>query len=173
MLFLMKTFRDQITCSVVLTIIGACAMAFPTSFNRNEQNGDLEALLQEIRKELHMHETSEDFTKFTNNQLENTDKNHAPSFGTLKEFDSSNAVDSNDIFNKDSDRFSAAKRQGAWDYDYGLGGGRFGKRAGRFSQRVRRPVDYFSYGGLGGRFGRDTEHVSQLDAEFDDVTDYH
>ncbi|XP_048778390.2 uncharacterized protein LOC125682051 [Ostrea edulis] len=41
------------------------------------------------------------------------------------------------------------KRQGAWDYDYGLGGGRFGKR--------------FDYSFGGGRFGRDINHVKQED----------
>lgn len=39
------------------------------------------------------------------------------------------------------------KRQGAWDYDYGLGGGRFGKR--------------FDYSFGGGRWGRDLDHVQQ------------
>nr|KAG5713541.1 hypothetical protein BaRGS_024589 [Batillaria attramentaria] len=39
------------------------------------------------------------------------------------------------------------KRQGAWSYDYGLGGGRFGKR------------NYGDYGIGGGRFGRDVDHV--------------
>lgn len=49
-----------------------------------------------------------------------------------------------------------AKRQGGWDYDYGLGGGRFGKRT---------PGDY---GIGGGRFGRDVsdvDHVDLSDAE--------
>lgn len=40
------------------------------------------------------------------------------------------------------------KRQGAWSYDYGLGGGRFGKRN-----------VYGDYGIGGGRFGRDVDHV--------------
>ncbi|KAK7112277.1 uncharacterized protein [Littorina saxatilis] len=44
------------------------------------------------------------------------------------------------------------KRQGAWSYDYGLGGGRFGKRY------------YGDYGIGGGRFGRDVDHVDIADA---------
>lgn len=44
------------------------------------------------------------------------------------------------------------KRQGAWSYDYGLGGGRFGKRT------------YGDYGIGGGRFGRDVDHVDLSDA---------
>ncbi|XP_052823036.1 uncharacterized protein LOC128247586 isoform X2 [Octopus bimaculoides] len=44
------------------------------------------------------------------------------------------------------------KRRGAWYYDYGLGGGRFGKR------------DYDEYGLGGGRFGRDVDHVDMSDA---------
>ena len=43
------------------------------------------------------------------------------------------------------------KRQGAWSYDYGLGGGRFGKRY------------YGDYGIGGGRFGRDVDHVDIAD----------
>ena len=43
------------------------------------------------------------------------------------------------------------KRQGAWSYDYGLGGGRFGKR------------NYGDYGIGGGRFGRDVDHVDLTD----------
>ncbi|RUS81470.1 hypothetical protein EGW08_010768 [Elysia chlorotica] len=44
-----------------------------------------------------------------------------------------------------------SKRQGAWSYDYGLGGGRFGKR------------NYGDYGYGGGRFGRDVDHVDITD----------
>ncbi|CAL1547016.1 unnamed protein product [Lymnaea stagnalis] len=43
------------------------------------------------------------------------------------------------------------KRQGGWSYDYGLGGGRFGKR------------NYGDYGIGGGRFGRDVDHVDLSD----------
>ena len=39
------------------------------------------------------------------------------------------------------------KRQGVWDFDYGLGGGRFGKRG------------FGDYSLGGGRFGRDVDHV--------------
>jgi len=50
------------------------------------------------------------------------------------------------------------KRQGAWSYDYGLGGGRFGKR------------NYGDYGIGGGRFGRDVDHVDLSDASEADQT---
>ncbi|CAG5118117.1 unnamed protein product [Candidula unifasciata] len=50
------------------------------------------------------------------------------------------------------------KRQGAWSYDYGLGGGRFGKR------------HYGDYGIGGGRFGRDVDHVDLLDGNDADLT---
>nr|AXN93480.1 cholecystokinin [Mizuhopecten yessoensis] len=43
------------------------------------------------------------------------------------------------------------KRQGRWDLDYGLGGGRFGKR------------EYDDYRLGGGRFGRDLNHVRDMD----------
>lgn len=50
------------------------------------------------------------------------------------------------------------KRQGAWSYDYGLGGGRFGKRS------------YGDYGIGGGRFGRDVDHVDLSDTSDADIT---
>ncbi|KAH9498151.1 hypothetical protein Btru_008396 [Bulinus truncatus] len=49
------------------------------------------------------------------------------------------------------------KRQGEWSYDYGLGGGRFGKR------------NYGDYGIGGGRFGRDVDHVDLSDANDPDL----
>uniref|UniRef100_A0A0B7AKZ7 Uncharacterized protein n=1 Tax=Arion vulgaris TaxID=1028688 RepID=A0A0B7AKZ7_9EUPU len=52
---------------------------------------------------------------------------------------------------------SLKKRQGAWSYDYGLGGGRFGKR------------NYGDYGIGGGRFGRDVDHVDLSDANDADI----
>lgn len=55
--------------------------------------------------------------------------------------------------NGGSGRISESKRQGAWSYDYGLGGGRFGKRS------------YGDYGIGGGRFGRDVDHVDTNDAD--------
>lgn len=53
---------------------------------------------------------------------------------------------------------SLSKRQGAWSYDYGLGGGRFGKR------------NYGDYGIGGGRFGRDVDHVDLSDANDADLS---
>nr|BBD49873.1 cholecystokinin/sulfakinin-1 [Ambigolimax valentianus] len=50
------------------------------------------------------------------------------------------------------------KRQGAWSYDYGLGGGRFGKR------------NYGDYGIGGGRFGRDVDHVDLSDPNEADLS---
>ena len=43
-------------------------------------------------------------------------------------------------------------QQGAWDMDYGWGGGRFGKRA---------PSKRYDMYGIGGRFGRDVSRVQQ------------
>lgn len=51
----------------------------------------------------------------------------------------------------EDDQQDVEKRQGAWDYDYGLGGGRFGKR--------------FDYNFGGGRWGRDVDHVKQGQAK--------
>ncbi|XP_041374016.1 uncharacterized protein LOC121387074 [Gigantopelta aegis] len=52
---------------------------------------------------------------------------------------------------QEDDATDMRKRQGAWSYDYGLGGGRFGKR------------NYGDYGIGGGRFGRDVDHVDLTD----------
>ena len=46
-----------------------------------------------------------------------------------------------------------AKRQSAWDLDYGWGGGRFGKRGD-----AKKRYDMYGFGG--GRFGRDVDHVN-------------
>ncbi|XP_062577693.1 uncharacterized protein LOC134239540 [Saccostrea cucullata] len=51
----------------------------------------------------------------------------------------------------DDEEQEVNKRQGAWDYEYGLGGGRFGKR--------------FDYSFGGGRWGRDTDHVQQENSD--------
>ncbi|GFR99754.1 betsin [Elysia marginata] len=51
-----------------------------------------------------------------------------------------------------------SKRQGAWSYDYGLGGGRFGKRS------------YGDYGIGGGRYGRDVDHVDISDTSDADAS---
>ena len=47
-----------------------------------------------------------------------------------------------------------AKRQGAWDMDYGWGGGRFGKRTSGSNSQQGGAKRYDMYG-LTGRFGRD------------------
>ncbi|KAK3775702.1 hypothetical protein RRG08_050537 [Elysia crispata] len=51
-----------------------------------------------------------------------------------------------------------SKRQGAWSYDYGLGGGRFGKR------------NFDDYGMGGGRWGRDVDHVDISDTSNADAS---
>ncbi|KAK2141978.1 hypothetical protein LSH36_1009g01006 [Paralvinella palmiformis] len=50
-----------------------------------------------------------------------------------------------------------AKRQGAWDMDYGWGGGRFGKRgSGTSTSQSGKRYDSF---GIAGRFGRSVENA--------------
>lgn len=152
-------------------ILCACVLAFP-SLNRKERNDELETIIETLRKEFRLSENTDNFNKFSNTEIKPLEEKAEPSFGNLGHFASSDTAQSNDIFDNDSDSFTEVKRQGSWDYDYGLGGGRFGKRAGKSMQRVRRPYDYFSVGGFGGRFGRDTDHVTQLENDFEDSTEY-
>ncbi len=49
-----------------------------------------------------------------------------------------------------------AKRQGAWDMDYGWGGGRFGKRDNSNSDLGANRYDVYD---ISGRFERDVAHV--------------
>lgn len=53
----------------------------------------------------------------------------------------------------DDSLFTEMKRQGAWDQDYGWGGGRFGKRTNHGKR-------YDMYG-MSGRFGRDVSRASR------------
>ena len=56
-----------------------------------------------------------------------------------------------------------AKRQPAWDLDYGWGGGRFGKRSeGRPTRGGGKQYDMYNFGG---RFGRDVSHVDTAEEE--------
>ncbi|XP_045178504.1 uncharacterized protein LOC123538455 [Mercenaria mercenaria] len=158
----MKLLQEVVTCLTVLTIFCACVMAFPSSsFNTGTRNGELETLLEELRKELSINakpnsmrnELSLPNSRFSVSQVKDN-----PHFGTLENYPTSE-VRAHPLLsvllskNGNSNTFDVNKRQGSWDYDYGLGGGRFGKRA------------FGDYSLGGGRFGRDVSRAQGMEAE--------
>ena len=151
------------------TLLCACAFSYP-SLRDDSENMELENLLNEIRKELKV--------EIEQNQEQRTNYFSdipLPPHHTVKQQKSTSFGSYNSIQVKDRPLLSVLenrgdnsieigmeKRQGSWDYDYGLGGGRFGKRNYGF-------MDY-SLGG--GRFGRDIDHVMEMadgTEDFDDV----
>lgn len=161
----MKLLKNVIMCVTVLTIFCACAISFPSSsFNTATRTGELDTILEELRKELSINSKSNNIrsdisnSRFQGNQI----KDH-PTFGTVENFPSGE-VNTHPLLsallskNGNSNTFGVSKRQGSWDYDYGLGGGRFGKRA------------FGDYSLGGGRFGRDVGHAQDLEA--DDSLDF-
>nr|BBD49874.1 cholecystokinin/sulfakinin 2 [Ambigolimax valentianus] len=85
---------------------------------------------------------------------------HSPNFSTFLNPDTSESFPYNESPSGESLRRasgSVMKREGGWSYDYGLGGGRFGKR------------NYGDYGIGGGRFGRDVDHVDLPDGNDADL----
>lgn len=166
---IMKFFREVITWLAMLTIFCASAMKFPSA-SYSTRNGELETILEELRKELNINSKSNNIKNeipIPNSYVADDDIKERANFESVGDYPSakinvnpllSALLSKNDNYNS----FNVEKRQGSWDYDYGLGGGRFGKRA------------FGDYSLGGGRFGRDVGHVQQLESEevvdFDDPT---
>ena len=82
-------------------------------------------------------------------QRQDDEKSHYGLFLSLGD-----SIQLNDITNDNPEDIpNVEKRQGDWDFDYGLGGGRWGKRS------------YSSYGLSKYRIGRDVDHVDPYDPE--------
>jgi len=128
--------------ALFLLMVCACASAAIPSKNRREELAHLANILGKIKNLERVRQSTK-----------GADWEKNPS---LLDSDDDDDTDPDPI-TKDvlSRRSGFAKRQGDWSYDYGLGGGRFGKRA-----------NYGDYGIGGGRFGRDVDHV---DPSFDAV----
>ncbi|XP_060564125.1 uncharacterized protein LOC132723424 isoform X2 [Ruditapes philippinarum] len=162
---IMKFFKEVIMCVTVLTVFCACAMSFPSSsFNTGTRTGELDTIIDELRKELIINSKSNNIrSELSNTRFQGSQIKDHPSFGTMESFPSAE-VNARPLLsailskNGNSNTFDVNKRQGSWDYDYGLGGGRFGKRG------------FGDYSLGGGRFGRDVGHVQELEA--DDSLDF-
>lgn len=154
----------------ILALICACAVSYP-SIHSETDNTKLTSLLNELREELEV--------GLAQNQGQRTNLfseiplpvHHAVNQQKSVPYGSYNNFPVKDhpllsVFENRGDNsgdIGMEKRQGSWDYDYGLGGGRFGKRNG-----------FMDYSLGGGRFGRDVDHVVQLEGEtvdFEDVLD--
>ncbi|KAL4217134.1 hypothetical protein ACF0H5_023588 [Mactra antiquata] len=160
-----NSFREVTVCLSIMTIICACAKAYPATFSDQMRFGELNSFIDQLKKELNLGEHAQ-----VKNTIESTldnsnrDAMHpgtGSSFQTLnmghKQDSQSKPLLSALLLKNDDDvtRYDVSKRQGSWDYDYGLGGGRFGKRAGYWAD--------YSLGG--GRFGRDVDHVANMAVE--------
>ena len=162
---------DWLVQVTALALLCACAVSYP-SLHGDSENTELENLLNEIRKELRV-ELSQNQDQRTNYFSDIP----LPPHHTVKQQKSASYGSYNSLQMKDRPLLSVLenrgdnsvdigmeKRQGSWDYDYGLGGGRFGKRNYGF-------MDY-SLGG--GRFGRDVDHVMEMadeNEDFDDIVE--
>lgn len=165
--------HDMAARIIVLTCVCACAMGYSSS-NQNRGLDNLANLIDELKKELHLDTKTE--TLSVNDLkispvLQTDDESTHNSFPGLRSLGTTQLQNSpllSALLSKTSDDessdqflgFDINKRQGSWDYDYGLGGGRFGKRS--------MLMDY-SFGG--GRFGRDVNHVIKFQDEDVDHVD--
>ena len=159
---------DWLVQVTTLALLCACAVSYP-SLHSDTGNEELDSLLNELRKELE--------AELTQNQDQRTNyisDMPLPPHNTVKQQKSASYGSFNNFQLKprpllsvlenrgdNSADIGMEKRQGSWDYDYGLGGGRFGKRNG-----------FMDYSLGGGRFGRDVDHVMEMadeTVEFDDV----
>ncbi|KAL3854476.1 hypothetical protein ACJMK2_013742 [Sinanodonta woodiana] len=138
--------------------LGTLCTAFPVA-SRKDDNDGLTNLIDELRK-----------IKQASNSLQTVNVLAEPTFSVFRKTRPSAYEDAQsfslsssgsilppllEIIRKEDNSVGSIveKRQGAWDFDYGLGGGRFGKRGSA----------EYSLGG--GRFGRDVDHVDLEDAE--------
>ncbi|BFZ21690.1 hypothetical protein BsWGS_24729 [Bradybaena similaris] len=145
--------ESQIFCLVVFLSCALAVSAAPVS-SRKQDMKHLVSLLGKIRSMERHKSTSQhaDSTHFVSPLIA------APDFPDSTDEDSLQVEESPERGYLGKLLTSVHKRQGAWSYDYGLGGGRFGKR------------HYGDYGIGGGRFGRDVDHVDLLDGNDADFT---
>ncbi|XP_046560006.1 uncharacterized protein LOC124269021 [Haliotis rubra] len=136
----MDNFMTTVT-AVILAFV--CVTSLPV--NEGDDVSNLANLLGKLRS-LHRKRLDSHSWGHFKSTSGNDDK---PQSSDLADSTSDVAEDPEDVLPEDVP--DMRKRQGAWSYDYGLGGGRFGKR------------NYGEYGFGGGRFGRDVDHVDLSD----------
>ncbi|CAG5136768.1 unnamed protein product [Candidula unifasciata] len=138
----------QIVCFILVGCVFAVSAA-----PANSRRQDIQHLVSLISNIQNLSRIRQTLPSLTNIDTENTAKiSYIPELTDLPGSEASEDEESlkKGFLGKPTGPFS--KRQGAWSYDYGLGGGRFGKR------------NYGDYGIGGGRFGRDVDHVDLSDA---------
>nr|AQS80495.1 CCK-1 precursor [Charonia tritonis] len=130
---------------VAVLLCGCVTIALPTAHSDSVQ--DLSHLVNLIGKLKHLdtHINDDNWALISNDDDDDTSQT-----GISTGPASPSAADKVEALRKGFLGFN--KRQGFWSYDYGLGGGRFGKRY------------YGDYGIGGGRFGRDVDHVDVADS---------
>lgn len=147
-------FKEVAVCLSMVTIFCACAMAYPATLSEKTRFGELKALINLLRKELHFNDNSivKNDIGMTDLDISGQDTMHPGTMIQSQDSQSKPLLSSLLLKNDDDpNTYDVKKRQGSWDYDYGLGGGRFGKRG-----------YWADYSLGGGRFGRDTDHVSNM-----------
>ncbi|KAH3751570.1 uncharacterized protein LOC127848429 [Dreissena polymorpha] len=167
------TSQEMITCFFVFVIGCACALGYP-SLGRNRQTEEINTILNELRKELHINlkanSPSTNDIILTAAEFPRNVQANPSQFDAISELSPQTSRDQpllSALLSKSeldpatgSLSLEVSKRQGNWDFDYGLGGGRFGKRAG-----------FGDYTLGGGRFGRDVDHVTRFEDEVVDFVD--
>lgn len=140
---------------IFVFVMASVTIAIPTRFN-DIQNDELTRLSKLIAKMSRLRETKNDNTFTQNGNQVKPDSQQRENYGLLlslnepikiEEFPNKNFLKTDKSVSEKSNSAAVEKRQGVWDYDYGLGGGRFGKRG------------FGDYALGGGRFGRDVDHV--------------
>ena len=165
----MSQLNDLVVQLTILAFIYACAVAFP-SLQTDTEKTKLTNLINELREELEVAQNQDDkrtnyFSNMPLHERHAINQKKSVAYGSYNSFPIKNSplLSALESRGDNSGDIGLDKRQGSWDYDYGLGGGRFGKRDG-----------FMDYSLGGGRFGRDVGHVRQIAAEavdFEDFTD--
>ena len=153
------------TCLIILTIVCAFANAYQISqYKTDTRNIDIDSVLNQLKSAFHISSQHDDtprehFSVFDINRpaVDDDIKIKQPLYSSINSLQQLPLVKALLEGGYNSKGIEVNKRQGSWDYDYGLGGGRFGKRSEMFGKRAGMFADY----SLGeGRFGRDLDHVT-------------
>ena len=166
----MMQLNDWLVQIATLALVCASAVSFP-SIQSDTESKKLSNLLNELREELAVAQNQEDqrtnyFSDMSHPARHAVSPQKSVNYGSFNNFPLKNNHPLLSVLENRGDNsadIGVDKRQGSWDYDYGLGGGRFGKRDG-----------FMDYSLGGGRFGRDVDHALQMEAEtvdFEDILD--
>uniref|UniRef100_A0A8W8L3A7 Uncharacterized protein n=1 Tax=Magallana gigas TaxID=29159 RepID=A0A8W8L3A7_MAGGI len=160
-----KTMKNSLEHLLISSVLVLCLLFTLTKGNSHAQNSiiQLSKLFSNLQDIHDAKQTQEENTK---DQVRSDTRKQRGEIGLILALGAPVHVESLQHNDKDTqtdtdkrawdvdfedDQQDVEKRQGAWDYDYGLGGGRFGKR--------------FDYNFGGGRWGRDVDHVKQGQAK--------